>query len=252
MPLTGIRFADSSGRYAQYTLAPAFAGKTLLQIVTQCVITRANTGSAAWKAGLCSNVGTLQSKALATASTTLRIGVGDGSADRFDWALFMVKPGNGHGDFQGRHIWAFGSEQRTNTAANGPVEIVGIPQGTPDCTDFAVWLNNGTPEMYSGGAFAPICGYWFWDDNNGASSFCQELGYTGGTLTKTRGKYFVKSVFVQRCASPSEPSLQSCTEGGWFPSGTMNAAKGADSCNAGQPVSITMTCTGTSTKASTC
>jgi len=45
-------------------------------------------------------------------SPVLRISVGDGKADLFDWALFMLPTGNADGDFQSNDAYAFGSADK--------------------------------------------------------------------------------------------------------------------------------------------
>ena len=53
----------------------------------------------------------------------LRIGVGDGGSDTYDWALLMPLQGNGGGDYQGQNVWAFGGEARTNNGFSNTVTI---------------------------------------------------------------------------------------------------------------------------------
>ena len=46
-----------------------------------------------------------------------------------------------------------------------------------------VRLNNDEiAEIYQHGKWIPICGHWFWDNNNGATLFCQQLGYFSGIV----------------------------------------------------------------------
>ena len=75
----------------EYRLNAGFAGRTLLSIVQGCMKTyRSNTGTSQWKAGHCTNVGTLVRSSLGIffsatgtvdVSKQLRIGVGDGAKD---------------------------------------------------------------------------------------------------------------------------------------------------------------------------
>ena len=91
--LSGLRLSDDSGRFVEYDLNSAYAGRTLLDIVQGCMgSNRVNTASSAWNAGLCSNVGTQKSSSGSfgafSLSTVLRIGVGDGQTGQSgDWAL---------------------------------------------------------------------------------------------------------------------------------------------------------------------
>ena len=52
--------------------------------------------------------------------------------------------------------------------------------------------------------WSPICGHWFWDNNYGATTFCQKLGYNSGVVSGKRqrggrGKYEVDSIHIGRC-----------------------------------------------------
>jgi hypothetical protein len=42
--------------------------------------------------------------------------------------------------------------------------------------------NNDLAEIYQNGKWIPICGHWFWNNNKGATLFCQQLGYTIGIV----------------------------------------------------------------------
>ena len=115
LPVSSLRLSDSSGRFVEYKLNDGYAGRTLLSIVKGCMgSSRQNTGSSAWNAGLCSNVGTRTSSSGSfgsfSLSEVLRIGVGDGGSDNPDWALLMPLSGNANGDYNGANVWAFGGE----------------------------------------------------------------------------------------------------------------------------------------------
>ena len=59
LPISNLRLTDSSGRFVEYNLNKGYQGRTLLSIVQGCMgFNRKNSGSSAWTAGLCSNVGT--------------------------------------------------------------------------------------------------------------------------------------------------------------------------------------------------
>ena len=48
---------------------------------------------------------------------------------------------------------------------------------------FQVRLNNNElAEIYQNGKWIPICGHWFWNNNKGATLFCQQLGYNIGIV----------------------------------------------------------------------
>merc|ERR1719158_1526448 len=123
---------------------------TLQDIVSKCLGNqRSNTNTAGWKAGLCSNVGTMTSQQSVTnVNPVLRIGVGDGSADGADWALIMPVKGNGNGDYLGANIWNFGGENETNNGYTGKVTITGKACAPLSCTSTVLFEvsngNNGT------------------------------------------------------------------------------------------------------------
>jgi len=127
MPVTSLRFSDSSGAWAEYDLTAPYSGRSLLTIVQDCMgADRFNDGGWKWQHGHCS-VGILKSsRDIASAATQLRIGVGDGSVDNtLDWGLFMLQNGNAGGDFQGTRAYALGSERITNTGHAGEVMLHG-------------------------------------------------------------------------------------------------------------------------------
>ena len=73
---------------------------------------------------------------------------------------------------------------------------------------------NGQPELYQNGIWSPICGHWFWDNQHGATLFCQELKgklYTG-RITSNRYTQTLasKGVNVGRC-DKNDKSIMECT-----------------------------------------
>jgi len=102
-----------------------------------------NDGSAAWNEGHCA-IGALEgSWGISGISPVLRVGVGDGSADSRDWALFMVLTGNGGGDFQGNAAYAVASEGKTNTGFAGQVTIEGLGfEADPNATTTTIATND--------------------------------------------------------------------------------------------------------------
>ena len=128
LPISSLRLSDASGRFVEYQLNDGYAGRTLLSIVQGCMgSNRQNTGSSAWRSGLCNNVGTRTSYGGSfgrfSLSSVLRIGVGDGTSDSGDWALLMPLNGNAYGDYNGYNAWAFGGEDETNNGYSGTVTI---------------------------------------------------------------------------------------------------------------------------------
>ena len=59
--------------------------------------------------------------------------------------------------------------------------------------------SDGTPFVFWNNLWSPICGTWFWDNNNGATKFCEKLGYDSGTVKRKSRKYDVKSFKIGKC-----------------------------------------------------
>ena len=47
----------------------------------------------------------------------------------------------------------------------------------------------------------PICGHWFWDNNNGARAFCDKLGLEYDDYIKVRESYDEDAFLVGKCNS---------------------------------------------------
>ena len=81
--------------------------------------------------------------------------------------------------------------------------------------DFKVQLKNKKiPEIWFKGKWSPICGHNFWENNYGASLFCQKLNtsYTSGKVIRRFFKNFCQSdgIRVGGCTR-LDNSLSSCT-----------------------------------------
>ena len=71
------------------------------------------------------------------------------------------------------------------------------------------------PEIYWNGKWNPICGHFFWDNDNGAKLFCQKLGFSNGKITQGSGsqaKLTDDAIRIGKC-SDSDNQLFSCTGG---------------------------------------
>ena len=93
------------------------------------------------------------------------------------------------------------------------------------------------PEVLYNGKYYPICGHYFWDNDNGATTFCKMLGFHKGTYKSTRNTYDVDSMPVGEC-KPGE-GLMKCTGGG---NGWGNLDYRAGWCKKGQKIGVTVTC----------
>ena len=93
------------------------------------------------------------------------------------------------------------------------------------------------PEVLFQGEYYPICGHYFWDNDNGATTLCKMLGFKMGIIKETRATYNKDSMPIGACKA-GEP-LTSCTGGGnaW---GNLNYRNGW--CKKGTKVGVTVTC----------
>ena len=100
--------------------------------------------------------------------------------------------------------------------------------------------------MFWNDKLSPICGNWFWNNQIGATLFCQKLGYTSGTQSGRS----LAGVLDERAAinigqCDNGDTLEACTGG-------CNDYKRADDgcarCGVGNKAKITIECQGNSTK----
>ena len=101
--------------------------------------------------------------------------------------------------------------------------------------------------IFFNNTWSPICGHHFWNDDNGATKFCEKLGcYFGGNVAPYLGNYTDHdgnisydddALLIGRCHK-----------------GDVDFKKGdfSDACRARQPVRINITCHCTCTKDSSC
>merc|ERR1719210_2459997 len=101
--------------------------------------------------------------------------------------------------------------------------------------------NPGEPEIFANGYWVPICGHWFWNNENGANTFCRQLGYLTGNLTATGRKLATDAMYVGSCKAGED--LHSCSEG-CCSEGCRKGSVGCGDCGAGKNGGITMTCLG--------
>merc|ERR1719210_2960474 len=101
--------------------------------------------------------------------------------------------------------------------------------------------NPGEPEIFANGNWVPICGHWFWNNENGANTFCRQLGYLTGNLIATERKLATDAMYVGSCKAGED--LHSCSEG-CCSDGCRKGSVGCGDCGAGKNGGITMTCLG--------
>ena len=99
---------------------------------------------------------------------------------------------------------------------------------------------DGTPKVFWEKKWRPLCGHWFWDNNNGADSFCQRLGYSYGELERTNSAYDEDAIRLGRCNSNED--FLSCSNG-CNDKGIGDGGNGCK-CSAGNNVGFKLSCAG--------
>ena len=93
------------------------------------------------------------------------------------------------------------------------------------------------PEVLFQGNYYPICGHYFWDNDFGAQTVCEALGFKHGQVRVTGTSYNKDAMPVGKCNSGE--SLDKCTAGG-------NAFGNLDTnngwCNKGQEIGVEVAC----------
>lgn len=97
-----------------------------------------------------------------------------------------------------------------------------------------------TPEIGFNGQWYPICGHWFWNNNNGATTVCKALGFTTGVVNQLRGvgalTLTTQAKWVGLCAADTR--LELCEADKWGMLDPDNV------CGKGGTGGMTITCSG--------
>merc|ERR1712086_847428 len=137
----------------------------------------------------------------------------------------------------------------TCPAVTQPTLAAGVADEVCSTVDGSVRAENGAtatagvafvPEVMSNGNWYPICGHYFWDNNDGATTVCQGLGYGGfssGTRQHVRDTYSADSMPVGECSAGQ--ALTSCNHGG---NGWGNLEYNGGWCKTGTQIGVTVTC----------
>ena len=102
--------------------------------------------------------------------------------------------------------------------------------------------------MFLNGAWAPICGHYFWDNNNGATLFCKKLGYHHGVVRIPINIYYKNltsdAVRIGTCVE-TDDDLENCSGGcNDLEIGGHCLNDNQKSCSSGQPANIEIECYG--------
>ena len=120
-----------------------------------------------------------------------------------------------------------------------------------ECSNGDVWLTDDKiPKIYWNGTWAPICGHYFWDNNYGATLFCQKMGYQNGTVfgktnfQRHAGERYSEDAFrVGKCFAHND--LTRCRGGcNDYKLGGKCYENDDAMCAKGQPVKTTIQCYG--------
>ena len=102
---------------------------------------------------------------------------------------------------------------------------------------------DGTPFIYWDNQWVPICGHFFWDNQEGAKLFCQKMGYMSGQFSG-RGswqKYSTDSFRIGKCNAGDE--WESCSGGcNDYQKGSRCSNNRLAKCDKNQKVKITIKC----------
>ena len=99
-------------------------------------------------------------------------------------------------------------------------------------------LDWSVPEVYQDGEWYPICGHFFWNNDNGAETICKWLGYAGGTQRNSGGVLEKDAIEVGACNAGER--MHACTGGG----NSYNVINPSNPtwCEAGNQVKVEVKC----------
>merc|ERR1712196_654130 len=147
---------------------------------------------------------------------------------------------------------SWGEYKNPNTDGCGPgkevgvqVSCSGLPAGSVRTVEKGPLMAHRFYDieiMGPDGAWRPICGHGFWDDDIGATAVCKALGFGGpsestvGTVAKTKEKVSIQAERVGQCKAGER--LSECSAGGnkW--------GEYTSGCGPGKEVGVQVSCTG--------
>ena len=107
--------------------------------------------------------------------------------------------------------------------------------------------------VFWGNMWAPICGHYFWNNQIGANKFCQQMGYDSGLHSgRESGEFYVTDSFKIGQCNTDDP-WKNCSGGcNDYQVGGRCTDSRNGVCTARSPVKITISCSGNSSKSSSC
>ena len=109
------------------------------------------------------------------------------------------------------------------------------------CADGDTKLDeDGIPYLFWDDVWSPICGHYFWNNQDGAKAFCKKLGFTGGVISEKNIQYKEDAIQVGKCNSGE--TIDSCKA-------QKNLYTNTESCEAGylydgKHIGLTISCNG--------
>lgn len=103
------------------------------------------------------------------------------------------------------------TEVVSSVSWSGADAVVLLQLRRPECQDGDVRLSGTRPELFYNQSWTPVCGHFFWSNHDGATTFCQQLGYDSGRVALAPEALPVDAVQVGKCG-PGE-RLDRCTKG---------------------------------------
>ena len=90
----------------------------------------------------------------------------------------------------------------------------------------------------------PICGHYFWENNNGARLFCKMLGKGGGRVNKNQDIELTEDAYYAGMCSSTDQHITECSSAGNHHSLGGAEMFGSSSCNKGSKAAIYIECGG--------
>ena len=94
------------------------------------------------------------------------------------------------------------------------------------------------------GRLVPICGHYFWENNNGARLFCKMLGKGGGNVNKNQDIELTEDAYYAGTCSSADKNITKCSAGGNHHTLGGTEFLGGSSCNKGSKAAISIGCYG--------
>ena len=102
---------------------------------------------------------------------------------------------------------------------------------------------NQIAEVFFNEEWVPICGHWFWDNNIGASLFCQQMGFKSGSIKERNLTLPKDGLTVGKCLN-GDKWLQCSLTGANCTQLKVGGPCTNGDCTKGQKAAVSIECTG--------